>query len=514
MSPPAFPRPSTDRARTPGVGPVAAIVGALAIVAAATWIGLHLGTVLPPAYVVSVFLVAVLAAAAFFGPMSGLLAAFVAFFAFDFGFVEPKGTFAVDDPREVFALGVFLVAAIVTGSLAGRLREAADEARQRADTLAMLKDFAERIGATGDGDAIRSLVVRHVAARVDGAVALHDRDGAGRVRTDGWPEATAPDAAEARAIAAIFAEARPAARTIGERRLRPLVAADGVIAVIGLAATVREEDDPGLTALLEQAAIALERARLAEERASATAAAEQERLRSALLSSISHDLRTPLATILGSVTSLRQLGDRMEPEDRADLLEAIEEETDRLSRFVGDLLVLTRLEAGLDVRRDWIDPGDTAVAAAEHLRRVHPDRTVRATRPAGGATVRGDAILLEQVIFNLGANAAEASPPHTPIDIDVRRDGEAVVIGVTDVGRGMSAEEIARLFEKRLPETSGGGGKRLGGLGLEIATRVVAAMGGTISAESRTTAVPGTRVTIRLAAEPLETPAETGGPQT
>ncbi len=201
----------------------------------------------------------------------------------------------------------------------------------------------------------------------------------------------------------------------------------------------------------------------------------------------------------------------MEPEDRADLLEAIEEETDRLSRFVGDLLVLTRLEAGLDVRRDWIDPGDVGVAAADHLRRVHPGRTVRAARPAGGASVRGDAILLEQVIFNLGANACEASPPDTPIDIVVRRDGEAIAIDVIDAGRGMSREEIARLFEKRVPETSGGGGKRLGGLGLEIATRVVAAMGGTITAESRTATVPGTRVTIRLAAEPAATTAETGG---
>ncbi len=488
-----------------------AIAGTLAIVGAATWIGLHLGTVLPPAYVVSVFLVAVLAAAAFFGPLAGLLGAFAAFFAFDFGFVEPKGTFAVDDPREVFALGVFLIAAIVTGSLAGRLREAADDARRRADTLALLKDFAEKVGATGDGAAIRSLVVRHVAARVDGAVVLHDRDETGRIRSDGWPEAVAPDAEETRAIAAIFAEARPAAHRIGARRLRPLATADGVVGVIDLDAAVREEDDPGLTALLEQAAIALERLRLAEERAQATAAAEQERLRSALLSSISHDLRTPLATILGSVTSLRQLGDRMEPEDRADLLEAIEEETDRLSRFVGDLLVLTRLEAGLDVRRDWIDPGDAAAAAAEHLRRVHPGRAVRATRPAGGATVRGDAILLEQVIFNLGANAAEASPPDTPIDIVVRREGEAIAVDVIDAGRGMSAEEITRLFEKRLAETSGGGGKRLGGLGLEIATRVVAAMGGTISAESRTATVPGTRVTIRLAAESPATPVETGG---
>jgi two-component system sensor histidine kinase KdpD len=275
-----------------------------------------------------------------------------------------------------------------------------------------------------------------------------------------------------------------------------------VVAVVGWAresgAAAEFEAEEGLSALLEQAAVALERARLSEESAEARAAAEREQLRSALLSSISHDLRTPLATILGSVTSLRQLGDRMEPEDRADLLAAIEEETDRLSRFVGDLLLMTRLEAGLDVRREVIDVGEVIAAAAQALRRVHPRHPVRAERAVVPLAVRGDATLLGQVLFNLGDNAAKASPDGAAIDIGATLSGEEVAITVTDRGRGLSREEIRHLFEVAGTRPIGAPETGRGGLGLAIAGRVVTAMGGTIAAESRTAEVAGTRVTLRL----------------
>lgn len=499
------PDPEAERRRgavAPADHPLVAVGGALGAVAVAMLLGHLLASVLQPAYVVSIFLVAVLAAAALLGLWSGLVAAIASFFAFDFFFVEPTFTFNVADPREVFALGVFLAAAVLTGGLAGRLRETADAARRRADTLAMLQDFAERASATTEVDEIRSLVARRVAGCIDGAAVLIDRRGGSGTTIEAWPPPTTPSAEEARAIEEIFAAAKPTSLASGRFVFRPLVTADGVVAVIGLARDAVRFADPhredGLVALLDQAAVALERARFAEERLEAKAAAEEERLRSALLSSISHDLRTPLATILGSVTSLRQLGDRMAPEDRADLLSAIEEETDRLSRFVGDLLLMTRLEAGLDLRRDWIDVDDVVAAAAVHLRRVHPDHPIHTVCETGPVPLRGDATLLEQVLFNIGDNAAKASPVGSPIVLTLVGEADFVVISVVDLGRGLSPEEIHRLFEGGEARDARPAPERRGGLGLSIARRVVAAMGGTISAESRTTDVPGTRVTLRL----------------
>ena len=497
------------------VSSLLAVAGALGAVGIAMVLAQRLTTILPPAYAVLLFLVAVLAAASVFGLWSGLLAAVVSFFTFNFFFVEPTFTFAVDDPREVVALGVFLAAAILTGSLAGRLRETADAARRRADTLAMLQAFAEKVSATTAPSEVRMLVARHVADRIGGQAIVVARPGG---EAEGWPEAVVPSAEEARTIDAVFASPAPATRSAGRFVFRSLGSVDGVVAVVGLA---REsvpaagfDAEDGLEALLEHAAVALERARLSEESAEARAAAERERLRSALLSSISHDLRTPLATILGSVTSLRQLGDRMEPEDRADLLAAIEEETDRLSRFVGDLLLMTRLEVGLDVRRDVVDVGEVIAAAVEALRRVHPRHPIRAARPAAPLVVRGDATLLGQVLFNLGDNAAKASPVGAAIDIGAEAVGEAVAITVTDRGRGLSHEEIRHLFEVAGTRPAGAPETGRGGLGLAIAGRVVAAMGGGIAAESRTAEVAGTRVTLRLPLAPNDPMLEGEGSRT
>lgn len=493
---------SGESSKRPTSRPIVALTGSAAAVAIAMVAGDRLTAILPPAYVVSVFLVAVLVAAAVFGLWAGLFAAVTSFFVFDFFFVEPTFTFDVADPREVFALGVFLVAAVLTGGLAGRLRETADDARSRADTLAMLRDFAERVSTTADADEIRRLVARQVATAagcttfvvdprrpIDGAVAS-------------WPAPVTPSDEERRIIRHMIETAGSEPVLSPSFEFRPLIAADGLVAVIGLdrkvAVATGFDRIPGLAALLDQAAVALERARLATDRATATATAERERLRSALLSSISHDLRTPLATILGSVTSLRQLGDRMEPEDRADLLAAIEEETDRLSRLVTDLLAMTRLEAGLDVLRDWIDVDDAAAAAADHLRRIRPDHPVHLVRSGASIMVRGDATLLEQVVFNLGSNAVEASPAGAPIEIAVRHDGDSVVVVLTDRGRGLSGDDVRRLFEAPGETQAQPVPGSRGGLGLAIAHRVIGAMGGTLVAESRSTAVPGTRVTVRL----------------
>ena len=170
--------------------------------------------------------------------------------------------------------------------------------------------------------------------------------------------------------------------------------------------------EAALQSMAEQATIAIERTQLVAEAGRAATSAESERLRAALLSSISHDLRTPLASILGSATSLRTLGDKMPASDRQDLLVTIEEEAERLSRFVSNILDMTKLEAGvLKTRSDAMDIGQVARSAAERARRLYPKRKLEIDVPSVLPLIRGDASLLEQVLLNLLDNAHKYSPP-------------------------------------------------------------------------------------------------------
>ena len=190
-----------------------------------------------------------------------------------------------------------------------------------------------------------------------------------------------------------------------------MVAARGAIAVCGLEPPARDqpippEDERALTAVLDQTAIALDRALLARDAVKAAAMQENEKVRDALLASLSHDLRTPLATIAGAATSLRSLGDRMSAEERVELLTSIEDETGRLARFVANLLDMSRIEAGgLKVNREWVEVGDVVQRAAERSRRAFPAMPVKVNVAPDLPFVRGDDKLIEQVLFNLLDNA-------------------------------------------------------------------------------------------------------------
>jgi two-component system sensor histidine kinase KdpD len=253
-------------------------------------------------------------------------------------------------------------------------------------------------------------------------------------------------------------------------------------------------------ATIHQAAIAIDRARLSKEAMEQTARLASERFRSALLSSISHDLRTPLATITGSVTSLRQYGDRMSPESRDDLLVTIEEESARLTRFVANLLDMTKIEAGtINPKQDWVDLSDVIRDTTDRARKYFPDTAIETSIAAGMPLVRGDSVLMGQVLFNLIDNAVKYSGSDEPVTIYARRDGGYAVVSVTDLGKGIPEKDLGKIFEKFFRR--GGkadGGKSGTGLGLAIAKGFVEAMGGTIHAESPAVKKRGSRFVIRL----------------
>ena len=226
---------------------------------------------------------------------------------------------------------------------------------------------------------------------------------------------------------------------------------------------------------------------------------ENERLRTTLLASLSHDLRTPLASITGAVSTLRQLGHRMPEAERQDLLVSIEEEAGRLSRFVANLLEMSRIEFGaLKVRNDWVDVADVIRAAAERARKILPGANPTLSMAHNLPPMRGDANLLEQVLFNLLDNAQKYGGG--AVSVHARGDGSDILISVTDDGPGIKPADLERVFEKFYRGGRSDGRKAGTGLGLSICRGIVEAMGGTIIAQSPALRRRGTRMVIRFPA--------------
>lgn len=452
------------------------------------------------------FLLAVLGASLVGGYASAFLAALLSALAYNFFFIDPRHTFTIAAPHEVFALFVFLAVAIIAGGLASRIREQADVARIRATALQSLYDFSRKLASTGKGDDAIWLAVSQLQASLKRKVVLLvPRKGDLGVAA-AWPPDTELDMTDMTAARWTHDKREPAGHgtsTLPNSRFefRPLLGPHGIVGVCGIEHTGDRLDlnaERSLTAILDQTAIALDRARLADETVEQAARLEGERYREALLSSISHDLRTPLATITGAVTGLRQLGERMTSENRDDLLQSIEEESGRMSRFVANLLDMTRIEAGtLKPKQDWVDVTDVVQSAVERTRKYAPGHVVETGIAADLPLIRGDSVLIGQVLFNLLDNAVKYGGDE-PINVYARRDGKDVLISVTDHGRGIPPEDLDRIFEKFYRRGKPDGRSPGTGLGLSIARGFVDAMGGRIHAESPALKKRGTRIVMRF----------------
>jgi two-component system sensor histidine kinase KdpD len=245
--------------------------------------------------------------------------------------------------------------------------------------------------------------------------------------------------------------------------------------------------------------VALERAQLAGEAVETESLRRADRFRGALMNSVSHDLRTPLSTVLGASTTLIDYGDTLKPAVRADLLLSIREEAERLNRYVGDLLDMTRLEGGgLNIRSDWVDVRDVLNAAAERVSRRLETRRLTRDFPADLSLVMLDQGLLEQAVVNILENAIGYSPDGSTIELAAYEDRGSVVISIEDEGKGIPTVELERVFDKfrRMEEPSDR--SKGAGLGLAIAKGFVEAMGGRIAAASPIADGHGTRILISL----------------
>jgi two-component system sensor histidine kinase KdpD len=458
-----------------------------------------------------VFLSAVLAAGVLYGLRTALAAATVAFLVYNFFFLEPRYSFRIGSPTDVLTLFVFWAAALATGGLAGRLRDQQRATSRRASAVTTLLAASRRLSATAkQTDTAQALAEQLAAATGARAMVLLPSDGM-IAPVAGAPELE--DLGPADQAAALWAWEKGETAGAGTGTLpnagwifRPL---QGLKARSGVAATEagaggEPDDERFILALLDQGAVALERAELAAEAADAEALRRSDRLRTALLNSISHDLRTPLSTVLGSTTTLIDYGDELKPEVRQDLLQSIREEAERLNRYVGDLLDMTRIEGGaLAPRKDFTDIRDLLTTALDQVSRRLGARQAVRDFPSRLTLVRADPGLLEQAFVNILENAIAYSPDGSRIEIAAYEDLKNVVVSIEDEGRGIPTAELEHVFEKfrRMGQPSDRG--KGAGLGLAISKGFVDAMGGRIAAASPIHDGQGTRILISL---PKETP--------
>ena len=511
-SPRPFALPPRPKKALPG------LLAAVAAVALAVGAGELLSLALNLPNLSMVFLLAVLGCALSHGLWSAVAASFLAFLAYNFFFIPPIYTFTIAEPQELLSLLVFLIVAVLAGTLAGRVHDSAAAVRQRAQNIESLYDFSRKLSGAARLDDVLWASVTHLHKLQGGPIVLLlPRDGEVVLQT-AWPPDRDLSAGELGAANWAFAKQEASGwRTDTLPNLamqfRPLLSPRGAVGVCGFApksadAPLSPEDERALSAILEQMALAIDRSLLIGEAVRAAALEDNEKLRVTLLSSLSHDLRTPLASITGAVTTLRQLGAQMPASERGDLLASIEEEAARLSRFVANLLDMSRIESGaLKVRRDYVEPAEVIRAAVERSRRAFPAQKIETSIARDLPFVQADAQMLEQVLFNLLDNAHKYGGEAGAV-VHARPEGDKVVISVTDDGPGLKPADLVRIFEKFYRGGRADGRKAGTGLGLSICKGLVEAMGGTIEAQSPAARRRGTRIMLRFPAARIKPGAD------
>jgi len=462
---------------------------AVGVVALTTAIGFGLRSSLNPIDVAMLYLLAVVAVAATSRRGPALLATVVSIAAFDFVFVPPYYTFNVHDTSYFLTFGVMLAVALTMSGLTGRIRAQAEEAGERAARTASLYALDRDLAEADDPGTLVAIAARHLGTAIGGeATIVLARDGAGPA----WPTGGAFEDIGTR-VAAEWAFERGEPAGLGtaqgadaEALALPLRAGAKVIGV----ATVRPDQAERVVtagarrtaeALAEATAAALERTMLAERHEQARLEVETERLRNALLSSLSHDMRTPLGSIEGAASSLLEDSSALPPETRRELAETILEESRRMNRLVANLLDMIRVESGtLAVQKSWQpleEPLGVALLRLEERLAGHP---VDVSLPGDLPLVPIDELLIEQVFINLLENAAKYTPPGTPISVKAWPEGDAVVVEVADRGPGIPSAERENVFRKFYRSAKADDLGRIGGtgLGLTICRGIVTAHGG------------------------------------
>ncbi len=487
-------RPRAAAPRWSDLMGIGATVGLLVI---ATVFGASLRSYMTTANFTMMYLTVVLLVAVAFGLVPSLIAAVLAAVCLDFFFIPPVYTFGITQPSDISAMLFFVVVATLISSLAARTRTQALMARNRAKITGELYRFTRKLAEVEGLEELLQVVVDQTAA-VFGArvtILLHDQ-GRLSVRA-GHPHRDDITGASLAAATEGWRTNRQTGHDTGDNfrtdwRFIPLATGRSVLGVLGI---VRDSSSKSLTAdesrllrtLADQIAMAIERMTMAAEIDRTRVLRESERLRTALLTSISHDLRTPLTSVLGTLTSLRSYDASYDPETRAALLDTAQEEAERLNRFVNNLLDITRLESdALEINRDPVEIVEVVRSAARRAEKLCGTRKIAIAIPDDLPMVSLDFVLVEQALFNLLDNAAKYAPGDSTITIKVHVSGSNIVIQVMDEGPGIPVEELERIFEKFHRVKAADRTIAGTGLGLLICRGFIEAHGGTVGAGNRT----------------------------
>jgi len=468
-----------------------------------------------------VFLTAVVGVAVRYGLWPSMLASVAASLCYNFFFLPPIYTFTITDPTNVAAFFFFMLIAFLVSNVAARVRDQANAASERVRTTEYLYSFSRKLAGTASLDDVLWATAYQTALMLKvRVVLLLPEEGIITVKA-GYPPEDELDQADLAAAKWTWGNDRPAGRgsdTLpGAKRLfLPMRTGRGPIGVVGI-----DDDKTGplltpdqrrlLDALMDQGALAIERVRLVEDMDRVKRTVETDRLRSALLTSISHDLKTPLASVLGAASALRDLPAKLSDAEKADLLSTIIDESERLNRFIANLLDMTKLESGAIVPNSAPhDLGEIVGSALRRAGKILAQHKVQLELATDLPMLDLDAVLFEQALFNLLDNAAKYSPAGTTISIHGWREQKSVCLQILDEGGGIPEQDVENIFNKFYRAQKGDHVRAGTGLGLAISRGFVEAMHGTIEAANRTDrsgAVLTIRLPIPVATEALDTAA-------
>jgi two-component system sensor histidine kinase KdpD len=444
-----------------------------------------------------VFLTAIVGIAVRYGLWPSLAASIVASICYNFFFLPPIYTFTITDPTNVAAFVLFALLSVVVSNLAAHGRMQTVTARDRVRAVESLYAFSRKLAGAGALDDVLWATAYQIALMLKVRVVLLLPDNGSIALRAGYPPEDQLNEADLAAAKWAWERDRPAGRDSdtlpGATWLfLPMRTGRGPIGILGISRDqpgplLRAEQRRLLDALIDQGALAIERVHLVEDIDRVKRVAETDRLRSALLTSISHDLKTPLASVIGAAGALRDLSSSFDEHAKADLIGTIVEESERLNRFIANLLDMTRLESGAVVPSATPhDIGEVVGTALARAKKILAQHRIDVSIDADVPMVIVDAVLFEQALFNLLDNAAKYARPDTTLRIRSWRDKDTVKLQIMDEGDGIPPADIERIFDKFYRVKKGDRVRPGTGLGLAIARGFIEALHGTIAAANRT----------------------------
>lgn len=469
-------------------------IGSIVLVMLATGIGALIAPFISPTNLIVIYLLSTVIVAIFLGQGPAVVASILSVIAFDYFFVPPQLTLAVSDTEYILTFIGLLSVSLVISYLTAQVREQAYAAQRREAQTAVLYDLGHDLTAAVGLESVANTIIDHISQVFSREVAIFLGEGK---QLKLYKASQGLKVAENELAVATWAFEHGEQAGLGtdtlpdaSMRYQPLKTTRGVIGVLGIkpfgSGSMLEPDQRRiLGAFANQVALAIEGAQLVEQARQAQLLEATEKLQTALLNSISHDLRTPLVSITGALSSLEDSGPTLDEEVKRSLVETAREEAERLNRLVGNLLDITRLEAGgMQLHREDCDIQELIGSALEQVGSPLNNRQVKVTISPAIPLVPLDFVLFVRVLVNVIDNALKYSPPEKPIDIQAHVSGQELEISVADRGEGIPPDDLERIFDKfyRVQRPNNVSGT---GLGLSICKGIVEAHNGVIRAQNR-----------------------------